>query len=327
MSRRRVIKRAMADDKRNLGWCIFSLVVIGFAQFCLTSAVRAAEGGISYYLPGLYGDVAAGLAPDPGHYWFTTNTYYTATPTDPILPGRIDREIDGSLYLNLIRGFWVTDKKILGARYAASVRIPLLQVSVDADVQTPLGPAMLEFDNFGLGDIGIIPVSLYWQHGRLNLNLYQTITAPTGDYDVTTLANVSRNHWNFDTVLAATWLDLEAGFEITAIPGILVNTQNPTTNYRSGTEFHMDVMVNRIFSTTFAVGLHGSFYHQLTGDSGTGAVLGSFKGRASSIGPALIYRPKIAGRQGYLTLKWLHEFGVENRFEGNLFTLTAGIKF
>ncbi|MCG8559870.1 MAG: transporter [Hyphomicrobiales bacterium] len=307
-------------------WLV-GLAIAALFQYWTVPSARAAEGGISYYLPGLYGDIAAGLAPEPGHYWFTTNTYYTATPTDPILPGQIDGEIDGALYLNLIRGFWVTDKKILGARYAASVRIPLLKVSVDADVQTPLGPASLAFDDFGLGDIGIIPVSLYWQLGRLNLNLYQTVTAPTGDYDVANLATVSRNQWSFDTVLAATWLDLDAGIEVTVIPGILVNTQNPTTNYRSGTEFHMDVMVNRIFSPKFAMGLHGSFYRQITGDSGTGAVLGSFKGRASSIGPALIYRPKVAGRQGYLSLKWLHEFDVENRFEGNLFTLTAGIKF
>ncbi len=106
-----------------------------------------------------------------------------------------------------------------------------------------------------------------------------------------------------------------------------MNTENPTTNYRSGTEFHMDLMLNRFITPTFAIGLHGSIYRQLSDDSGAGAFLGPFKGKASTIGPALLYRPQIAGKQGYIAAKWLHEFDVENRFKGDLFTLTVGIKF
>ena len=42
-----------------------------------------------------------------------------------------------------------------------------------------------------------------------------------------------------------------------------------------------------------SVGLHGYAYKQIGGDSGTGALLGPFKGRVFAIGPAVDYTFKI----------------------------------
>ena len=86
-------------------------------------------------------------------------------------------------------------------------------------------------------------------------------------------------------------------------------------------------MINQSLSETLAVGLHGSIYKQLTGDKGAGATFGSFKGEAYSIGPALMWYPKIDQKEYYFSAKWLHEFAAKNRFEGELYIFSAGLSF
>jgi hypothetical protein len=51
------------------------------------------------------------------------------------------------------------------------------------------------------------------------------------------------------------------------------------------------------------VGLVGCAYDQLPGDSGSGAVLGPFKGRVYSIGPQASYFFPFGGEKGYVTAR------------------------
>ena len=159
------------------------------------------------------------------------------------------------------------------------------------------------------------------------INLYQAINIPTASYDKRRLANISLNHWVFDTVLATTWIIPGAGIEISASPGLIYNTENPDTKYQTGVEFHMDLAINKSLSPSLAVGIHGSLYRQLTGDSGAGATQGSFKGRSNAVGPAIIWNKTVDQNQYYLSGKWLHQFGVKNQLEGDFYLFTAGIKF
>ncbi len=150
-------------------------------------SAQSAEGGISYYFPGLYGDFGVAVAPDPGVYLFNTGTYYSAEATGSFLPGNIDKSLKGSAYINLIRSFWVSDLEILGARFVMGLRLPILHVRINAEVETPFGLQDVNFTKWGLGDIGVIPISLYWKRENFHVNLYQAITAPTGSYDQFTL--------------------------------------------------------------------------------------------------------------------------------------------
>ena len=73
----------------------------------------------------------------------------------------------------------------------------------------------------------------------------------------------------------------------------------------------------------FAAGLVGYHYQQLTGDSGSGAVLGDFKGRVTAIGPAINYDFQLGMLPVSTTLKWTHEFGAENRLKGDVAMFTV----
>ena len=73
------------------------------------------------------------------------------------------------------------------------------------------------------------------------------------------------------------------------------------------------------------MGLAGYFYKQLSGDSGSGAVLGDFKSEVSAVGPQVGYFFKVGDQKWYANLKGYHEFDAKNRPEGWNVWLTLAI--
>ena len=72
------------------------------------------------------------------------------------------------------------------------------------------------------------------------------------------------------------------------------------------------------------VGLNGYLYLQVPDDELNGsAVPGGNKGRAVAIGPFVRYHPS---KDWGITLKWQHEYLVENRASGNRFFLQVSAK-
>jgi hypothetical protein len=57
-------------------------------------------------------------------------------------------------------------------------------------------------------------------------------------------------------------------------------------------------------------------FNQVTGDSGSGAILGDFKSRVAGIGPQVGYFLKSGTRTYYLNARANFEFAAQNRPEG-----------
>jgi hypothetical protein len=137
--------------------------------------------------------------------------------------------------------------------------------------------------------------------------------------------NLGFNRWAADLTAAVTWLDPKTGFEVSVAPGFTFNGENPDTNYRTGTEFHLEAAVMQHFSEAFAIGVAGYHYKQVTADSGRGALLGSFKGEVSAIGPNVTYNFEVGGVPVFTSVRWLTEFGAKNRLEGDTGFLTVTV--
>ncbi len=56
-------------------------------------------------------------------------------------------------------------------------------------------------------------------------------------------------------------------------------------------------------------------------------MLGDFKAEAAGIGPALLWVPKILGKDVNVIVEWLHEFHAENRLEGDHIFAGFAMKF
>lgn len=101
-------------------------------------------------------------------------------------------------------------------------------------------------------------------------------------------------------------------------------TIGPDSDYKSGADFHFEFAAMQHVSKQVAFGVVGYHYQQVTGDSGSGAVLGDFKGRTTAIGPAANYNFQLGMLPVSTSLKWTHGLDVENRLKGAsvLFTWT-----
>jgi hypothetical protein len=298
------------------------LVVLGIVLLAGSSSY-AAEGSYSNYVPGLYGNFGVAVTPDPGFYLIQDFYYHTADHSSAVEFGELRTDIDIDVVGYLLTGLKVFDYEILGGRYAAAVGIPVVYADLSATALTE----SIDEDRTAIGDLVLIPVSLFWNSGNMHLNFYEAIVAPTGSYDKDRNVDAGLNYWSFDSTLATTYLNMETGLEISAAAGYIYNTENDDADYQTGQEIHLDHMVNQFLSDTFAVGVHGYYYQQITGDSGSGAILGSFKGEAGGIGPAIMWMPKIKGRDIMISAKWLHDYHAENRPEGDHFYLNVTMRF
>ncbi len=98
---------------------------------------------------------------------------------------------------------------------------------------------------------------LGWHFGNWHFKTHTLVNAPTGFCEQGNLANAGFNRWAIDNAAAFTWLDPEIGLEVSAIAGLTYNWENPTTQYKSGSEFHLEYSVVHNFSKQFAVGVNG----------------------------------------------------------------------
>jgi hypothetical protein len=173
----------------------------------------------------------------------------------------------------------------------------------------------------GIGDF--FPTAMLgWHQGNLHWNINAGVNVPIGTWKRGRLSNLGFNYWAFDFGAAFTWLDQKTGMELSVAPGVTINTTNSATNYKTGEELHVEFAAVQHFSQQLAAGLAGYHYQQIGSDRGSGATFGSFKGQVTALGPMLNYTFNINGLPVSTNLRWLHEFNVKKRLEGDsvLFT-------
>ena len=295
-----------------------AFVAVGMTVWPTTDA-HAAEGGYSNYVPGTYGDFGMALAPT--ETWTMRNDiyYYDASVDQSVRAGNLEVGADLEFFINFTMLLYKPNIQILGAQVATGVSVPIVDLEVSSSASVGGGVLRTSGDTSGLGDIALIPLVLFWNSGNLHASFAEIIVAPTGDYSSTDLVNNSLNYWSIDTNFALTYLDPNTGRDLSFNIGHIYNTENDRTDYQTGQELHLDVVLNQFLSETFAVGAHGFFLQQITGDSGAAALLGDHQAEAAGAGPALLWTTQVGQQTVSLIAKWLHEFHAERRLEGDHF--------
>ena len=200
--------------------------------------------------------------------------------------------------------------------YAAMLTVPWITIDVSADVARGAADVRISDSRTGLGDLVLIPLAFNYKHSPdLNYNFRVTAYAPTGEYTKGRLANTGKNFWSIEPTAALVYLGQKNGREASLFFGATFNQENDATNYKSGTQIHLDGTLAQHFPLwggLTGAGATGFWYRQVTGDSGEGATLGDLKAEANGIGPVVSFVGKISDIPITAELKWLHEF--DNRF-------------
>jgi hypothetical protein len=305
---------------------VTTALVVGAIGFDIR--VHAAEGAASHYLPGSIGDFGIALVPEPGLQVANIVWWQSGDVGTTLLQGVVDIGVNVDVVLDLAAANYTSEEPVLGGQYTVGIAIPFGYANLDAMASGPNGLGVgLQADSFNLSDIAITPFQLNWNTGNWHFKVAETVIVPSGAYSTDEVVNLGRNYWSFDNVVALTYLNPARGTEFSVQPGIMFNTENPATRYRTGTEFHVDFVANQFLSKTFAIGIKGYYYQQITPDSGPGATLGDFESMSFGLGPGFLWTPAFAEGRLAIAGKWMHDFVAENRFESDYGMLTLGWNF
>lgn len=314
--------------------------IVAALSACLASFIPmpalADESGISFWLPGQFGSLAA--APGvPG--WAMAEVYYhtTVSASGKVAAARqiqigklpatvnvnLDANLNGQADVVLLNPSYTFATPVLGGQLA--VGMVGVFGRVDADINGTLTAMAGPFVTTRTGTIGdsltsvgdLYPMaSLKWNAGVHNFMTYATGNIPVGSYDSSRLSNLGIGHGAIDGGGGYTYFNPQTGREFSAVAGFTYNFKNTDTQYQNGVDFHIDWGASQFLSKQVFVGLVGYAYQQVTDDTGANPVLGGFRSRVLGVGPQFGYLFPVGDMQGYLNLKAYGEFAAENRPSG-----------
>lgn len=300
----------------------------------------ADEGGVSFWIPGFFGSLAA-TPQQPG--WSAAAIYYHTSVSAggdvararEIEIGRIPANLTATLNaklnadvdLGLLVGTYVFATPVLGGQASATLmgvygaNTTSLAGLLTGTLSTPLGSIPFSRSDsisdsiVGFGDL-IPQFALRWNAGVNNYMTYITGDIPVGAYQSTRLANIGIGHGAIDAGGGYTYFNPQTGHELTGVLGVTYNFKNTDTQYQSGVDMHFDWGASQFLSKQVQVGLVGYVYKQLGCDSGFGDRVGCFRSQVAGAGPQIGFIFPVGEMQGYLNLKAYKEFAAENRPEG-----------
>ncbi len=305
-------------------------LALGLAALAAAPAV-ASEGGASFYLLGSGGPEAGVMPPLQGIFLSNEVYYYGASPKvsrEFVVGGNVVAGLDTKLPADFVSLAWVPTTHFLGGTLMVGGALPVAAPIVDVDVVLtgPLGQQR----SFSRHDTAVVigdPIAtaaLGWAWGKLHLQAAGTANIPVGTYREGALANVAFHRWVLDTSLALSWNDPKAGWDLSTKAGLTFNGTNKTTDYNTGTEFHLEASVEKTLSPDFSAGVQGYWFRQLTADSGSGAVLGPYKGEVLALGPTVALHTELGRSPTTIRLQAFREFDATNRMQGTsvMFTIS-----
>jgi hypothetical protein len=303
----------------------------------LPAAARADQGGVSFWLPGIYASLAA-VPPAPGFSMPSTFYSYTGDAggrRNFDIGGLVASNIDADFQAVLLAPQWVPETPVANGRLALGMMGIVGHSEVTANVSFQQLPVNIERTDevFGLGDL-YPQASLSWNAGVHNYKLYATGDIPVGDYEANRLADIGIGHAAIDGGGAYTYLNPETGHELSAMLGFTYNFENTETDYQNGIDMHLDWGVSQFLSKTTMVGVAGYLYYQLTDDTYPTdtplgelreRLLGGFRSKVAAIGPQFAHTFEAGGVPIYTTVRGYYDFWAENRLQGGSVYLQAVI--
>jgi hypothetical protein len=252
----------------------------------LSGAAYADEGGVSYWLPGTFGSLAAtpqvpGWSMAEVYYHTTVSAFGAAAAAREIEISRFSRTVNVNLNLNLnaqadlllLDPTYTFATPVLGGQFAVGVT-GLFGRSA-ASLNGTLTAGFGSFAATRMGSIGdsitsvgdLYPqATLKWNAGVHNFMTYLNGDIPVGAYDPSRLANLGIGHGAIDGGGGYTYFNPQTGHEFSAVAGFTYNFKNQDTQYQNGIDFHIDWGASQFLSKQVFVGLVGYAYQQVSDD-------------------------------------------------------------
>jgi len=306
------------------------------AAISLPAISFADEDGVSFWIPGFFGSLAA-VPQQPG-WSFTAVNYYTPVSASgavaaarEITIGRLNPTVNVNPNVSVTSRFeaviinpgYVFATPVLGGQLDLAIAgiVGNDSTTLNGNLTLTSGPFVISRPGSigasvtGNGDL--YPFAfLRWNNGVHNWMVYGTGDIPVGLYNSTSLANLGIGHGAADAGGGYTYLDPKLGYEFSAVTGFTYNLINPSTNYQNGIDWHLDWGASQFLTKQIFVGAVGYFYEQVSPDRGCAPQLCPFESGVIGVGPQVGFIIPAGALQVYLNLKAYGEFDAHDRPSG-----------
>jgi len=296
-----------------------SALALTCGLFASAPSAQAAEYAFTTYPLGAEA-FGAGITPPPGTYVTDSISYLTV-----LIGGNI--EIGGlvfnggakaQLFSEGVSILTAPETKVLDGQLGLLVSVPVSHINLEARATGPLGNTTTDStEGWGLGDT-TLQTQWGWDLGDFSHTFHILGVIPTGRYQPGFYPLTGFNRPSLDIGWAFTWFEKNTKLQFNGAIGFMTSLENEATQYQTGDEFHAEWAVGYKFDNGLILGVAGYDYRQITGDSGSGAHLGSFIGTVDAVGPALSYSTIIGKVPVTVSIRDYEQYNWTNFLHGNV---------
>jgi hypothetical protein len=314
------------------------ILTIVVSTLWLAPQTYAVEGGAGHYISGQYADFS-GMPPTQsgfylGNYFLDYHNGTFSGNRQLPLGGVFAAGVTANLQAEVPLVIYAYPFNFHDITFSSGIAVPFVwtdvKVSATFDRNGNQISGARRQSVSGLGDIQLMPIMAGWTNGDFKLGGLFNVWAPSGDFDTGQLANQGLGYWTFEPMLAFSWISSKIGTEFSVFSGVDFNTRNNTTDYQSGDIFHVDATLAQhlpLFGGIAGAGASAFYLKQISGDSGSGARLGSFEAESYGVGPTLSYVHKIGKSDLIVDGSWLPQLHSVNTPKGNYWWFKLTLTF
>lgn len=277
----------------------------------LQSGTQTPENTLSVYVPG---------------YFYAASSLRNADGDKSIA------NPDLNMFITGVGATYVSDFKILGANYGATVLLAFASNRIQGNTLDSKSP-------FALTDTYIVPVQLGWHNKRADFVFSYQIYLPTGKFDLGASDNsglgMFMNEFSAGTTL---FFNDKKTFHFSALASYELNGKKKDTDIKTGDILSVEGGLGKTFyvmdgtnpapKSIINAGLIYYLQYKVTNDQIPVPVFGTIetdKDRVGAIGAEINYYH--IGCSTSAGFRWLAEVNAINRFQGNTFFLTLAHVF
>lgn len=270
----------------------------------------------------------SGITAEPGFTYSNLFLFYSRSESRGP-DGELLATGSNSVLMDMNSVVWVSGKKILGgARYSASVTIPIANNSLASDSAGAIG------GGGGLADSYYQPVILGWRTGGVGIRAIYGFLAPTGRFEAGASDNVGSGYWTHVVASGQTvYLTKDKRTAISAFQMYEFHGTQEGTGVHPGQTINLDYSVTRAFPLHgdagggLQVGVVGYEQRQTTGKSGPGVTPQQADARYAVNALGFTGNLSLPARGVGLGLKYYKEFSNRSTFQGYSLQISGSVAF
>ena len=267
----------------------------------------------------------SGVTPEPGFSYVNQLLIYTrdefkGASGEVLATGR------QSVVMDMNSLVWVSTKRMLGAKFSASITLPVANNDLTSDLAGDISGGA------GFADSYYQPFILGWETRRADIRAIYGFLAPTGKFEAGANDNVGSGYWTHVMASGQTvYLSADKATAISAFQMYEFHTTQETTGIHPGETFSLD------WSVTHTFPLHGNLrlqagvvgYSQFQTTDKTGPTITPEQSKAhyrvSSVGFAT--NVTLPAQKLSLGFKYFSEISSRSTFQGYSAQITGSIRF